>query len=191
MASIVVFDIKLQKWMPYVPDYDKWYQQFIDLSEEYSQPDHTGRYIVDSGSRNRIWKKWKLSNGKKRKRNSGTAKKKNVVKLVSPVAQALEMARSEIKRERKENSNYKSGSGQCNKYHKQSSIDWNSWTANNWRKFPEYTRSRYVRQIKLKYRKDDLSLPVQTPAEDEENNGWHFTFRSVVLTNFVTTSETD
>ena len=29
--SIDVYEIKLQKWVPYVPDYDKWYQHFQRL----------------------------------------------------------------------------------------------------------------------------------------------------------------
>ena len=40
MGSIEVYDLKLEKWVPYVPDYDKWYQHFKDLSKKYVQPDH-------------------------------------------------------------------------------------------------------------------------------------------------------
>ena len=43
MGPIEFYDLKLEKWVPYVPDNDKWYQHFKDLSEGYNQPDHMGR----------------------------------------------------------------------------------------------------------------------------------------------------
>lgn len=84
MGSIEVYDIKQQKWVPYIPDYDKWYQHFKDLSDGYVQPDHLGRYVVGVGERNR-----KLQESQR-----------PVVQLVSPVAQAVEMAKSEIERKK-------------------------------------------------------------------------------------------
>lgn len=87
MGSIEVYDYKQQKWVPYVPDYDKWYQHFKDMRDGYVQPDHLGRYIVGSGSRNRRLKEEEQS--------------RPVVKLVSPVAQATEIAKAEVERERK------------------------------------------------------------------------------------------
>ena len=84
MGSIEVYDVKLHKWVPYIPDYDKWYQHFKDLSDGYVQPDHLGRYVVGVGERNRKLKETE----------------RPVVKLVTPVAQAVEMAKSEIERKK-------------------------------------------------------------------------------------------
>ena len=91
MGSVEVYDVKQQKWVPYIPDYDKWYQHFKDLSEGYVQPDHLGRYVVGVGERNRKLKEAETP----------------VVKLVSPVAQAVEMAKSEMERESKKRGGYK------------------------------------------------------------------------------------
>ena len=86
MGTREVHDYKLQKWVPYVSDPDKWYQHLIDLRDGLFQPDHIGRYIMGSGAKYREVKDMK--------------DQRPVVNLVSPVAQATEMARSEIKRER-------------------------------------------------------------------------------------------
>ena len=48
-----MYDAKQEKWVPYVPDYDFWYQHFKDLRDGYVQPDHMGCYIVGTGKRNR------------------------------------------------------------------------------------------------------------------------------------------
>ena len=48
MGSIEVYDAKQEKWVPYVPDYNAWYQHFKDLRDGYVQPDHMGRYVVGS-----------------------------------------------------------------------------------------------------------------------------------------------
>ena len=53
MSSIEVYDIKQEKWVPYVLDYDELYQHFKDLSDGYVSPDHMRRYIAGSGRRNR------------------------------------------------------------------------------------------------------------------------------------------
>ena len=87
MGSIEVYDAKLGRWVPYVPDYEKWIQHFKDISEGRVRPDHKGRYIVGSGSKNRD-PPLKLIEQPK-------------VTLVTPVAQALEMAKSELEREEK------------------------------------------------------------------------------------------
>lgn len=84
MGSIEVYDYKRQEWIPYIPDYDKWYQHFKDLKEGYVKPDHRGRYIVGSGSR---------------QRRMNDQHQKPVVRLVTPVAQAVAMAKSRVKRE--------------------------------------------------------------------------------------------
>lgn len=89
MGSVEVYDYQQQKWVPYVSDPDKWYQHFLDLKDGYVQPDHKGRYIVGSGAKFRKLKEMEEK------------QKEPAVKLVSPVAQAVEMAISETERERK------------------------------------------------------------------------------------------
>ena len=84
MGSIEVYDSKLAKWVPYIPDFKKWEQHFIDISEGRVRPDHKGRYIVGSGSIHRT--------------TSKTTEHPKVT-LVTPVAQAVEMAKSELERE--------------------------------------------------------------------------------------------
>ena len=81
MGSIQVYDASAHKWVPYVQDVDKWVQHFKDIRAGRVQPDHKGRYIVGSGSRT------------KRDEN------KPELTMVTPVAQAVEMAKSELKRE--------------------------------------------------------------------------------------------
>ena len=76
------------KWVPYVPDPEKWYQHFKDMSEGYVRPDHRGRYIVGSGNHLRNLTEMRQQPPQ--------------VKLVSPVAQAVEMARSEVERKNAE-----------------------------------------------------------------------------------------
>ena len=82
-----MYDYNQQKWVPYVSDPDKWYQYLLDVRDLFVQPDHLGRYIVGSGDKYRKMKDME--------------DQKPVVNLVSSVAQAMEMARSEVKRERK------------------------------------------------------------------------------------------
>ncbi|KAK3085330.1 hypothetical protein FSP39_001604 [Pinctada imbricata] len=86
MGSIEVYDTKLAKWVPYVPDYKKWEQHFKDISEGRVRPDHKGRYIVGSGSRNKV---------------SPKQPEQPKLTLVTPVAQAVEIAKSELRREEK------------------------------------------------------------------------------------------
>ena len=57
MGSIEVYDAKQEKCVPYVPDYNAWYQHFKDLRDGYVQPDHKGRYVVGSGKKYRKLKK--------------------------------------------------------------------------------------------------------------------------------------
>ena len=82
-----MYGYKQQKWVPYVSDPDRWYQHLLDVRDGFVQPDHLGRYIVGSGNKYRKMKDME--------------DQKPVVNLVSPVNQAMEMARSEVKRERK------------------------------------------------------------------------------------------
>ena len=55
------------------------------------EPDYLGRYIVGSGEKHRRLKEMEAKQ---------IENQRPVVNLVSPVAQATEMARSEVKRER-------------------------------------------------------------------------------------------
>ena len=85
MGSIEVYDNTKGQWVPYVPDYEKWIQHFKDISEGRVRPDHKGRYIVGSGSRSRDPPTKSIEQPK--------------VTLITPVAQALEMTKSQLKRE--------------------------------------------------------------------------------------------
>ncbi|KAK3108635.1 hypothetical protein FSP39_012174 [Pinctada imbricata] len=96
MGSIEVYDTKLAKWVPYVPDYKKWEQHFKDISEGRVIPDHKRRYIVGSGSRNKV---------------STKQPEQPKLTLVTPVAQAVEMAKSELKREGRERKHKATSSG--------------------------------------------------------------------------------
>ena len=85
MGSIEVYDYQQQKWVPYVPDPEAWYQHFKDVRDGYVQPDHKGRYIVGSGAKHRKLKEME---------------ERPLVNLVTPVAQANEIAKSEVDREK-------------------------------------------------------------------------------------------
>lgn len=80
-------DVKLQKMVLYVTGYDKWYQHFKDLCDGFVQPDILSRWVVDVGARNRKLKEMEAQ--------------MHVANLVNPVAQAIEIAKSEIEREHK------------------------------------------------------------------------------------------
>ena len=97
MGSIEVYDAKQEKWVPFVPDYDEWYQHFKDLRDGYVQPDHMGRYVVGTGKRNRQLKEMEA----KQKEIEMLEKQRPVVIQVTPVAQAIEIAKSQLARERK------------------------------------------------------------------------------------------
>ena len=82
---------KQQKWVPYVSDPDKWYQHLLDIRDGLVELNYLVRYIVGSGEKHRRLKEMEAKQ---------IEKQRPVVNLVSPVAQATEMARPEIKRER-------------------------------------------------------------------------------------------
>ena len=79
MGSIETYDQKTRKWIPYLPDYRKWTEHFADLSQGRVRPDHKGRFIVGSGSKTDVPQ----------------------LELVTPVAQTLEMAKSELERKKR------------------------------------------------------------------------------------------
>ena len=82
MGSIEVYDYEQQRWVPYVADPEAWYQHFKDLRDGYVQPDHRGRYVVGSAKKEKM------------------EQTQPIVKLVTPVAQANEIAQSEVNREK-------------------------------------------------------------------------------------------
>ena len=89
MGTREVYDYEQQKWVPYVSDPDKWYQHLLDMRD--GLVDYLGRFNVGSGEKHRRLKEMEAKQ---------IEKQRPVVNLVSPVAQATKMARSEIKRER-------------------------------------------------------------------------------------------
>ena len=91
MGTREVYHYKQQKWVRYVSDPDKWYQHLLDIRDGLVELDHLGRYIVGSGEKYRRLKEMEATQ---------IENQRPVVNLVSPVAQATEMARSEMKRER-------------------------------------------------------------------------------------------
>ena len=91
MGTQEVYYYEQHKWVPYISDPDKWYQHLLDMRDGLVEPDYLGRYIVGSGEKHRCLKEMEAKQ---------IDNQRPVVNLVSPVAQATEMARSEIKRER-------------------------------------------------------------------------------------------
>ena len=85
MGTREVYDYQQQKWVPYVSDPNKWYQHLLDVRDGYAERDSQGCYVMGSGLKYRELKEMKQ-------------KEKTVVNLVNPVAQALEMAKLELKR---------------------------------------------------------------------------------------------
>ncbi|KAJ8307837.1 hypothetical protein KUTeg_014620 [Tegillarca granosa] len=84
MGTIEVYDYKNKRWDLYVPNFEKWEHHFSDVREKRARPDHRGRYVVGSGA----------------KRLHTSTVSEPQVKLVTPVAQAVEMAESELRREK-------------------------------------------------------------------------------------------
>jgi hypothetical protein len=103
MGSIDVYDNKQQKWVPYTPDPEKWYQYFKDSSDGYVTSDQKGRYIIGSAhSRRRIKtlgaKLTEAEEKLKETENKFQNLQRPVISMVGPVAQAIEIAKSEVKR---------------------------------------------------------------------------------------------
>ena len=84
MGTRLVYDYQQQKWIPYVSDPDKWYQHLLDVRDGYAERDSQSHYIVGSGRKYRELKEMRQ-------------KENPIVNLVTPVAQALEMAKSELR----------------------------------------------------------------------------------------------
>ena len=136
MGSIKVYDAKQEKWVPYVPDYNAWYQHFKDLRDGYVQPDHMGRYVVGSGKKYRKLKEIETREREVEAREKQTeAREKQIeareqksptLKQITPVAQALEIAKSEIERKRKENDSQGITGGNQQRKKRKATVDWNS-----------------------------------------------------------------
>ena len=106
MGTRLVYDYQQQKLIPYVSNPNKWYQHFLDVRDGCAERDSQGCYMVGSGRKYRELKE---------KRQ----KEKPVVNLVTPVAQALETAKSELKQKREDSI---TGGG-----HKTAFMDWSSF----------------------------------------------------------------
>ena len=134
MGSIEVYDYQQQRWVPYVADPEAWYQHLKDLRDGYVQPDGRGRYVIGSGNSTKrvetLEAKLKEVNQKLKETEE---KLKNaqqpVVRLVSPVAQANEIAQSEVQRSRDQQS--------PKRKKRRTDINWNHFkerrTENDWK----------------------------------------------------------
>ena len=86
MGSLMVYDHKNKEWIPYVADIQKWEKHFEDISQGRVYPDPKGRYIVGSGARFRFSSPHKPVESPE-------------LNMITPIAQTLEMAKSEVSRE--------------------------------------------------------------------------------------------
>ena len=84
MGTRLVYDYQQQKWIPYVSDPEFWYQHSLDAIDGYAERDSQGRYVMGSGQKYRELKEMRQ-------------KEKPAVNLVTLIAQALEMAKSDLK----------------------------------------------------------------------------------------------
>ena len=108
MGSMEVYDAKQEKWVPYMRDYNAWYQLFKDLRDGYVQPDHMGRYVVGSGKKYRKLKEIETREKEmearekqleaREKQIEAQEQKSPTLKQITPIAQAIEIAKSEIER---------------------------------------------------------------------------------------------
>ena len=80
----MVYDHKNKEWIPYVADVQKWGKHFEDISQGRVYPDTKGRYFVGSGARFR---------------STTTPEESPKLTMVTPIAQTVEMAKSEMSRE--------------------------------------------------------------------------------------------
>ena len=137
MGSIKIYDTKQEIWVPYVPDYNAWYQHFKDLRDGYVQPDHMGRYVIGSGKKYRKLKEIETREREvearekqieaREKQIEAREQKSPTLKQITPVAQALEIAKSEIERKRKENDSRGITGGNQQRKKRKATVDWNSF----------------------------------------------------------------
>ena len=112
MGSRLIYDYNLQKLIPYLSDPDAWYQHLLDSSDGYPECDSQGHNIMGSG---RKYRELKEIEAHQKEMQPGS-----IVNLVTPVAHALEMAKSEIKRKQEEKYGIKGGECMI------ATIDWNT-----------------------------------------------------------------
>ena len=134
MGSIEVYDAKQEKWVPYVPDYNAWYQHFKDLRDGYVQPD---RYVVGSGKKYRKLKEIEMREKEMEAREKqleacekqleAREQKSPTLKQITPVAQAIEIAKSEIERKQKENDSQSITGRNLQRKKCKATVDWNSF----------------------------------------------------------------
>ena len=122
MGSIEVYDTKLRK--SYEPDYEKCCRQVKDMSEGYVEYDPMGQYVVGCGTRHR-----RLNDMEAQIQQQ----QQPVINLVTPVAQRLERAKSELELLRKEKMLENAWNGQSgtkrrkkNRAHRSQQVDWNA-----------------------------------------------------------------
>ena len=94
MGTRLVYNYQQQKWILYVSDPNKCYQHLLDVRDGYAELYSQGHCMVGKGGKYRELKEMKSL-------ESIMETQRPVFNLVSPVAQATEMAKSEIKRDRK------------------------------------------------------------------------------------------
>ena len=137
MGSIEVYDAKQEKWVPYVPDYNAWFQHFKDLRDGYVQPNHMGRYVVGSGKKYRKLKEKETREKEmearekqleaREKKIEARELKSPTLKQITPVAQAIEIVKSEIERKRKENDSQSITGGNLQRKKCKATVHWNSF----------------------------------------------------------------
>ena len=101
-----------------MPDYDEWYQHFKDLRDGYVLPDPMGRYVVGSG------KKYRKLIEAREKEIKMCEERIPIFKQITQVAQALEIAKSEIEHKRKENDSESMTGGNQQRKKCKATVDW-------------------------------------------------------------------
>ena len=137
MGSIEVYNAKQEKWVPYMPDYNAWYQHFKDLRDGYVQPNHMGRYVMGSGKKHRKLKEIETREKEmeacekqleaREKQIEAQEQKSPTLKQITPLAQAIEIAKSEIEGNRKENDSQSKTGGNLQRKKCKATVDWNTF----------------------------------------------------------------
>ena len=136
MGSIEVYDAIQEKWVPYVPD-NVWYQHFEDLRDGYVQPDLMGCYVMGSGKKYRKLKEIETREKEMEAREKqleacekqieAREQKSPTLNQITPIAQAIGMAKSEIEHKQKENDSQSITGGNLQRKKCKATVDWNSF----------------------------------------------------------------
>ena len=118
MGSIEVYDHVQQVWKPYVPDPERMYQHFKDIRDGYVRLDDKGRYISGDGKSVRVLERKLKETEGKLKDAEEKLKDGPEVQWVSPVAQANDIALSEV--------NILRGSGPSARKKRKADINWDA-----------------------------------------------------------------